>query len=238
MEVRAAVAPAVQVHTADIAERQDRALGARHDAAEVGGQVLGQVAERIDVLAARDPDGAGQAAADRRVQRPVLVRPDGRRRLAAADPARRAAGLTAARRLGNLARSRRARNEWLFVGKAHVVSSRVWCSPVEHEADDNPSSALGGPVVTAAQVDVRPCGRVEHGVRCFDDVVAGRERPVRCAFAQERDERPQVVRRLARVRFLVERLVGREQQRQVLVDQAAQCFEPASSRSPAGAAPR
>src|SRR5581483_6371511 len=115
VEVGAAVAPAVEVDARDVAEGEDRALDAGGNAAEIGLEPLRQVAERVDVATAREPDGSGQAAADGRVQCPVLVRPDGRGRLAAADPAGRAARLAAAWRLRDLARAGLARDERLLV---------------------------------------------------------------------------------------------------------------------------
>jgi hypothetical protein len=73
VEVSAAVAPAVEMHARDVAERQDRPLDAGGDPTEVARERLGEVRERVDVGPAREPDGARQAAADGRVQSPVLV---------------------------------------------------------------------------------------------------------------------------------------------------------------------
>jgi hypothetical protein len=71
------------------------ALDACHERPEGGGRLGREVAERIDVLAARQPDVAGHAAPDRWMEAEVLVRPDGRRRETRAEAAR-----LAARRLG------------------------------------------------------------------------------------------------------------------------------------------
>ena len=60
MEVRAAVAPAVEVDTRDVAELQDRALDPRRDATEVRCELVGQIGEGIDVNATRQPDRAGK----------------------------------------------------------------------------------------------------------------------------------------------------------------------------------
>src|SRR5581483_6894008 len=114
------VPPPVQVDTGDVAEREDRALDAYGDAAEVGGELVGQVGERVDVHATREPDRAEKAARNGRVQRPVVVRPHRRRRVAGADAARRAAGLAAPRRLRDLPRSCLARDERLEVWKGHA----------------------------------------------------------------------------------------------------------------------
>src|SRR5947207_3430050 len=76
VEVRAAVAPAVQVDPCDVAEREDRALDPCRHPTEVGLQLIRQVAEGVHMDAAGEPNGAGKASTDRRMQRPVLVRPD------------------------------------------------------------------------------------------------------------------------------------------------------------------
>ena len=101
VEVRAAVAPAVEVHAADVAEAENRALDTGGQRAERGGRLRREVAERVDVLATRQPDRSGEAASDGRVQAEVLVLPDGRGRLSGAEAAGLAAFLSAARRLGD-----------------------------------------------------------------------------------------------------------------------------------------
>ena len=50
MEVRAAVAPAVEMDASDVAEREDRTLDPRGHAAEVGRELLRQVGEGVDVI--------------------------------------------------------------------------------------------------------------------------------------------------------------------------------------------
>ena len=104
----------------DVAEREDRALDLRDNPAEIGGERLGEIAERVDVDATREPDSTGQAASDRRMERPVLVGPHGRGRLARADATGRAARLAAARRLGENALGGLARGERLGVREGHV----------------------------------------------------------------------------------------------------------------------
>ena len=69
--------------------RSIRAATMPKSAAAAGGQIR----ERVDVLATGQPDRSRQAAADRRVERPQVVGPDRRRRLAGADPAWLAARL-------------------------------------------------------------------------------------------------------------------------------------------------
>jgi hypothetical protein len=81
--------------------------------------------------------------------------------------------------------------------------------------------------VAPAEVDVGPGDRVERHVRRFDEVVARVERAVGGALAQELDERVEVVGRLSGGGVLVKRLVGREHQREVAVEQLAERDEPA-----------
>src|SRR6266508_1587853 len=119
MEMRAAVTPSVQVDASEVTQRKDGPLDTRRDTTEVCRKSLGQIDERVDVDTAGEPDGAGKAASDRGMESPVVVRPDGSRRSAVADPARRPARLTATRRFGDLARCRLARNERFAVGKGH-----------------------------------------------------------------------------------------------------------------------
>jgi hypothetical protein len=120
VEVGTTVAPAVQVHPADVAERQDRALDPGRQRSERGGCVRRQVAERVDMLAARQPDSSRETALDWRMQTEVLVLPDGLRRLAAAEAAGLAAGLAAAWRLGDDALVRLADGQRLGVGSCMV----------------------------------------------------------------------------------------------------------------------
>src|SRR5262249_7803597 len=129
VEVRAAVTPAVEMHPADVAEREDSPLDTCRDASEVRGQLVRQIGERVDVLAARKPDGSRQAALHGRLERPRVVRPDSRRRPTGADAAGRAAGLAAPRRLGYLPRPGFAEDERLVVGKSHRVSFPLGARP-------------------------------------------------------------------------------------------------------------
>src|SRR5262245_64975920 len=99
MEVRASVAPAVEVHPAEVAEPEDRALDSGCQRAELGGRFRRQVAEGVDVVAAREPDGSREAAPDGRVQAEVLVLPEGRRRPSGENAAGLAALLAASGRL-------------------------------------------------------------------------------------------------------------------------------------------
>ena len=116
MEVGPSVAPAVEVNAGDVAQGQDGAFHPRGDSAEVRRQLLGQVGERVDVHPAGQPHRARQAASNRWVQGPVLVRPDGRRCFAGTDPARLAAGLTAARWLRHHSVTGLSRHERLVTG--------------------------------------------------------------------------------------------------------------------------
>ena len=90
--------------------------------------------------------------------------------------------------------------------------------------------------MASAQVNVRPGNGVERDIRGLDRVVDRRKRAVVGALAQELDEGMQVVVRLPRPRPLMEGLVGREHQRQVTVEQAAELLEAARESLPAGAA--
>ena len=119
MEVRAAVTPAVQVHAADVAQRQDRLLDPPGHSAEVGGMAGRHVRERVEVLAAGEPYRAGQAAADGRVQGPQVVVPERGGRAALADPARLPAGLAPPRRLRNHPLAGRPRHQRLLIWHGH-----------------------------------------------------------------------------------------------------------------------
>jgi hypothetical protein len=100
VEVRAAVAPSVQVHPADLAEGEDGALDPGSERPECSRRFGREVLERVHMLAAGEPDDAGEAAADGRVQREVLVPPDRGRRPAVADAAWLTTRLATARWLG------------------------------------------------------------------------------------------------------------------------------------------
>lgn len=122
VKVGATVSPSVEVHARDVAEREDRPLDAGHDRPERGGHVVGQVREGVGVHPAGEPDRTGEAAADGRVQRPVLVFPHRARRLARADPALLAPGLSSPWRLGDHARAERSDHERIVIGQRHVSS--------------------------------------------------------------------------------------------------------------------
>jgi len=73
--MRAAVTPAVEVHPADIALRQNRAFDPGHDLAKRRRVPGWHIGERVEVVAAGQPHRARQAAADRRVQGPQVITP-------------------------------------------------------------------------------------------------------------------------------------------------------------------
>ena len=167
-----------------------------------------QVAERVDVLAAREPDGAGQAAADRRRAR-SSSRPT--RRAGVVSPPQMAhGGPPGSPRLGGSGTTRSPGSRWISGSRYGGVMVVLTMAPflaavcggeaVEHDADDAVACPLRRPAVPAAQVDVRPGDRIEGDVCGLDHVAARRERPVGLALAEELDERVQVVRRLARAR--------------------------------------
>src|SRR5438067_5500918 len=98
---------------------------------------------------------------------------------------------------------------------------------VQDDAHDAVLCLRGRPAVAGAEVHVGPRDRVEGDVRGGDHVVAGRERAVGFALAQELDERVEVVGRLSGRRLLVKGLVRCKHQRQVPLEQAAEGGEPA-----------
>ena len=89
----------------------------------------------------------------------------------------------------------------------------------------------------------RPLGMVEASgmmLPLWEDALPNvpdsRQRAVGRSFAQETNERVQVVGRHSRSGVLVERLIGREHQRQVAVEELAQRLEPSHDAFPARAA--
>src|SRR5207302_1619480 len=103
----------------------DRVFDACGDAAKIGREFLRQIAERVDVDTTCKPDSAWKASAGRRVQRPILVGPHSRCRLAVANATRRPAGLAAPRRLRDLASAWFSGDERFAIGKgAHTLSFR------------------------------------------------------------------------------------------------------------------
>ena len=81
VQVLAAVAPAAHVHAADLADRPHRALDSREQDAELGGQVVGQVARLREVLARLEQDDDGEPGRPVEApQPPALARPEVRRR--------------------------------------------------------------------------------------------------------------------------------------------------------------
>src|SRR5262245_29297342 len=125
MEMCTAIPPAVEVDAGDVAEPQDGTLDPGGDRAEVSGYLGGQIREGIRMHAAGQPDRPGQAAADGRMQRPVLVGPDRSRARAGTDAARLSARLTASRWLGHDTLVRGANHERLAVGQGHGAHSFV-----------------------------------------------------------------------------------------------------------------
>ena len=120
VEVRATVAPAIEVNPATSPSpriaRSTRATIGPNDAATSGGRSLKESAcSRLAIQTAR------KAAADRRVHGPLLVRPDSRGRRAAADAAGLAAGLTTAWWLGMVGADSSATGQRLCVRQLHQV---------------------------------------------------------------------------------------------------------------------
>ena len=112
-----------------------------------------------------------------------------------------------------------------------VLLARGWAADaVQHDADDARPRRSAGQSCRPRKMDERPGDGVESDVGGSTTSAVGRASR-RDPVAHERDERMQVVGRLTRSRRLVERLVGREHQRQMTIEQIAERVKPASSRS-------
>src|SRR5215469_5272495 len=111
VEMRATVTPPVQVHAADLTERQDCPLDPAGNPAELRRIAGRHVSKRVEVLPTCKPHGARQAAADRRVQGPEVVVPERGRHRAAADGAWLSARLTPPRRFRYDQAARRPRHQ-------------------------------------------------------------------------------------------------------------------------------
>src|SRR5205807_10169710 len=110
-----------QVDPADVAQGQDGPFDPGGQAAELRGQVLRQVGERVGVYPAGQPDGAGQAAGGRVVQDPVPVGPDPV--VLRADPAGLPAGPPGPGGFGDHPRARLDETQWFGEGQCHRSSS-------------------------------------------------------------------------------------------------------------------
>ena len=114
MQVLAAVAPAADVDAADVAERADLPLDPGQQDAELGGELVAEVARLGVVLARLEQDDERQSGRPvEGPEAPVLVRPEvlvvGGRAAAAVDPA-----LTVARALHGFRGQQRARSQRAF----------------------------------------------------------------------------------------------------------------------------
>ena len=219
---------------ADVAERQDRALDRaprRTPNSALQARPAGRANESTCTRLAsqtapgRLPPTGGCSVQFSSDQTAEVVLP-------AADAAGRPAFLAAPRRLRDLALAGVARDERLAVGQGHGahLSSFSWRvgDSVQDEPDDPRPRPLRRPAVPA-----RAGGRTVHATALnarsavsAGILVARAERPVLRALAEEMDERVEVSGGPAG-RRLVERLVRREHQRQVAVEQLAQRLEPA-----------
>jgi hypothetical protein len=68
VEVRGTIAPAIEVHSADTAEREDSSFDVGYDARELARRGFGEVFEGINVCGAGEPDRSEKTPSDRWVQ--------------------------------------------------------------------------------------------------------------------------------------------------------------------------